>query len=160
MTTSEKLQSAKAELESVLARIARLEAIRHPSDEIVKYFHLGMVGGSGKNTAKLNRRKEAAMDRSMQAAKELVALYDQRDKLARLVQDIESGEYERRIALKEKFITAKIRYWKNLKAGDSVDIGGNYPVTVVRKNAKSFTSEGGVKWTAAEIIGSEAAARL
>lgn len=164
MTTPEKLQSAKAELESVLARIARMEAIRHPSDEIVKYFHLGMVGGSGRNTAKLNSRKEAAMDRSMQAAKELVALYDQRDKLARLVQDIESGEYERRIAItadrKEKFITAKVAYWRNLKVGDAVDIGGNCPVTIVRKNSKSFTSEGGVKWTAAEIIGSEAAARL
>lgn len=160
MTTSEKLQSAKTELESVLARISRLEAIRHPSDEIVKYFHLGMVGGSGKNTAKLNRRKEAAMDWSMQVAKDLVELYNQRDKLARLIQDIESGEYQRRADLKEKIIAAKVSYWRNLKAGDSVDLGGNYPVIVVKKNAKSFTSDGGVKWTASEIIGREAADRL
>ena len=61
---------------------------------------------------------------------------------------------------KEKFITAKVAYWRNLKVGDAVDIGGNYLVVIVRKNAKSFTTESGVKWTAAEIIGSEAAARL
>jgi len=50
-------------LEAARRRLARLERKRYPGDELREHFHLGMVGGSGRQSARLNRRKERAFDR-------------------------------------------------------------------------------------------------
>lgn len=44
-------------------------------------------------------------------------------------------------------------YWKTIKVGDSIDVGGNSRPTVTKKNAKSLETGTDCKWTAAEIIG-------
>lgn len=43
--------------------------------------------------------------------------------------------------------------WNQLKVGDKVDVGGNVPLVIHKKNKKSFVSTSGTKWTAEELIG-------
>lgn len=55
-------------LERAEARVEKLERVASPGDEVSKSFHLGMVGGSGRQVRRLNTRKAAALDRIIDAA--------------------------------------------------------------------------------------------
>ena len=56
--------------------------------------------------------------------------------------------------LKRVFTLQKLaEKWNNLKVGDKVDVGGNAPVIIKKKNKKSFVATSGTKWTAEELIG-------
>jgi hypothetical protein len=158
------IEKLKKELETILKRIDKLQGHNSYSDQVAKSFYLGMVGGSGRNVRKLNDRKARELDRTIKNASILCELYKRRDLLKPLIESIESGEYERkkqeREALEQKIIAAKVSYWNEIKVGDLIDVGGNSPITVIKKANKSFTSQGGCKWNASEIIGKKAASLL
>ena len=152
----------KNELSEVLGKISRLEAAQNGgyTSQVAKSFHLGMVGGSGRNTARLNARRGAELDKTIDRAEILVALYGRRNALQTRIEYIESSKRDEDIKKKEAGLIALAEYWKKLKAGDSVDIGANSPALITKKNAKSLETGIGCKWTAAEIIGKKAAALL
>lgn len=162
--TEQLLKDSKIELQTVLQRINRLNPENTYTAQVAKSFHLGMVGGSGRNNYRLNKRREREMEKSIANSKELVKLYNRRDYLNQLIPSIESGEYERKIQekadKKEKTNTALVEYWNSIKVGDKIDIGGNSLVEVTKKNKKSLETGSGCKWTVAEIIGKQAASLI
>ena len=141
----------------VLQRIEKLQGHSTYSDQVAKSFHLGMVGGSGKNTESLNRRKERDLDKTIKNAVILCSLYKERDSLQKRIQFVESGESQKKETLKLKTAQVRAKYWEQLKPGDLIDIGGNSKVTITKKNKKSIETGFGCKWTVNEIIGNEAA---
>lgn len=128
--------------------------------QLAKSFHLGMVGGGGRNTAKLNRRRANELDKTIERAVIACKLYKERDALKSKIDYIESGKREKDIEKKQTQSELRAQYWKNLKVGDKLIVGGNSDPIITRKNAKSCETETGCKWTAAEIIGKEAAKLL
>ena len=131
------------------------------TSQVARYFHLGMVGGSGRNTSKLNQRRGNELDKTIERAKILCPLYAKRDTLSNQIEDIESGKS----AIKEdNAITLRIKkaeYWKGLKAGDSLNVGNSNGNPIIYKKSKlSVITTNGTKWTASEIIGREAAKLL
>lgn len=44
-----------------------------------------------------------------------------------------------------------VRRWMNLKVGDKIDIGGNQPAEITKKNRKSVETGSGAKWTFGEL---------
>lgn len=126
-------------------------------DAVNSYFPLGVgFGGSGKRS--LNARKERYLDKLIGASKELTNLYQKRDSLKKQIQDIESGEIDRK-AEKVKTKNEKLAaYWNGLKVGDTLNIGNsNGNPTILKKSKKSVLTTSGTKWTVNEIIGKEAA---
>lgn len=162
MQTEQLIKEKENRLAIVLQRIERLEAQQNGgyTAQVAKYFHLGTVGGSGRNTARLNKRRENELDKTIDRAKILVQLYGERNALQFQIKDIKEGGPEKRAAAKESALVKLAEYFKNLKAGDFVDIGGNSPALITKKNAKSIETGSGCKWTAAEIIGEKAAQLL
>ncbi len=152
-----KLTALRAELATVTQRIDKIHGHTDYTDRVAASFHLGMVGGSGRNTASLNRKRERALDKTIDNAKICVQLYKQRNALTAQIADIENNGEEKRRLQKERLNAARVVYWNEIKVGDKIDIGGNYPAEVTKKNAKSLETGTGCKWTAAEIIGKEAA---
>lgn len=152
----------KIELSEVNKKIERMEASQNGgyTAQVAKSFHLGMVGGSGRNTHRLNQRRAYELDKTIDRAKELVALYGKRNGLEAKIKYIESGQREIDAQKKEDTARFMAEYWKWLKVGDQIDIGGNSPALITKKNAKSLETGIGCKWTAAEIIGKKAAALL
>ncbi len=63
------LHVLKAKLERVEKRLRKLGHEDAHLAGLSRHFHLGRVGGSGRNTARLNRRREAALDKSIREAK-------------------------------------------------------------------------------------------
>lgn len=152
------LEQLRQELATTEARILKVTPRDSHIDNLP--FHLGRVGGSGRNVYRLNKRRERYLDRSIQAARILTALYEKRDNLKRRIADIESGKVERDQEKKQRDYSRLAQYWNGLKAGDKIDIGGNDPAVITKKNKKSIETGEGCKWTAAEIIGKQAAALL
>lgn len=158
-------QDLRAELIEVNAKIKKLTPYDSHVDAVGKAFHLGTVGGSGRNNYRLNKRREVYLDRIIDAAVKLAPLYNRRDHLEKLIEDIESGEYQKRVdankVKKEALIKAKVAYWNSLKPGDLLNIGNsNGNPVITKKNKKSVETGSGCKWTAVEIIGREAASLL
>lgn len=159
-----KLLAEKSErLAMVEGKISKLNGGSY-TQEVSKHFYLGMVGGSGKNTYSLNKRREAELHKSIENSRELVKLYNERDGLQSIIEKIKSGEYQKALETKEekriRLNEALVKYWQNLKVGDKVDIGSKTPIAIKRKNKKSILDENGCNWTAYEIIGAEASKLL
>ena len=153
----------RAELATIESKINRLEAAQNGgyTSQVARSFPLGMVGGSGRNTAKLNRRRERELDKTIDQAVECCKLYKLRDGLKYRIEYIESGKREQDIKKKEDKTVRLAEYWKALKAGDTLNIGNsNGNPVILKKSLKSVTTTSGTKWTAAEIIGKQAAALL
>lgn len=129
------------------------------TSEVAKYFHLGMVGGSGKNVRGLNKRRGQELDRTIDRAVILCDLYKKRDGLKASIDYIESGKRDADLKKKEDNNYIMAEWWKSLKVGDDIAIRKE-PVLITKKNAKSCETGSGCKWTAAEIIGKKAAALL
>jgi len=64
----------RRKLDSATNKLNRLEQKRYPGDEMVEHFHMGLVGGSGKPSRELNKRKAAALDHIIDDAKEKIRL--------------------------------------------------------------------------------------
>lgn len=80
----------RGKLEAAERRVARLEAVLAdggPGGQVASAFHLGTVGGSGRNVRRLNARKVAHLDRVIDAAVALplarVRVADLRARIAR-----------------------------------------------------------------------------
>jgi hypothetical protein len=153
----------KIKLAALLPKIERLERQINGgyTAQVAKSFHLGMVGGSGRNTHRLNKRRSSEIDKTIDNAILSVQLCKERDALIYNIEYIESGRRDKdlkdRTNQKEKLKIGLVQYWNGLKAGDLIDIGGNSKVQITRKNKKSIETGAGCKWSAAEIIGKEAA---
>lgn len=159
---TQNIEQIETSLKMVLQRIEKLEREQNGgyTASVAKSFHLGMVGGSGRNTARLNRRRENELDKTIQRAKILCQLYGQRNALQVQIKDIQDNGPEKRAIKKAETLKKLAEYFTQLKAGDKVDIGGNSPVIITKKNKKSIETGNRCKWTAAEIIGKEAAALI
>jgi hypothetical protein len=158
------LNELRAELLEVESAIKKHTPRDSYLDAVHSAFPYG-VGGSGRNNYRLNKRKERYLDRTIEAAKILTVLYTKRDGLAKLIADIESGEYQKRQEAnanhRERLIKAKVEYWKALKPGDILDLGNpNGNPTITKKNRKSVETGPECKWSAREIIGKDAAELL
>lgn len=151
-----KLQKQLARAEEKIKKLAPQPDI---TDHVARLFHHGRVG-SGRNTPRLNQQRERALDKTIDNAVALTALQKQRDQLAAQIKDIESGGPARRAANDHEANAVLALYWEHLSEGEAVDIGGQMPVIVYRKNTKSFIDTSGLKWTAAEVIGRAAAALI
>jgi hypothetical protein len=152
----------RSDLREIESKIDSLEIKQNGgyTAQVAKSFHLGMVGGSGKNTARLNRIRGNELDKTIERAGILCALYKKRDNLKASIEYIESGKRERDAAKKLNNNELRAQYWRNLKVGDKLIIGGNDEPIITKKNAKSCETGSGCKWTAAEIIGKKAAELL
>ncbi|HEY9644049.1 MAG TPA: hypothetical protein V6C57_26390 [Coleofasciculaceae cyanobacterium] len=167
------LASAKADLISVNAKIARLQGTPTGNalvEGVNQHFHMGMVGGSGnrRNLDRLNSGRERSLQRTIDRSKILVPLYQQRDSLTALIESIESGDRQRRDEARargERFnLESLVQGWINLKVGDELPLGhspGRNPV-ITKKNPKSLYTGNSpdAKWTRAQIIGKEADQRF
>lgn len=154
MKTIEELKNA---ILLVTNKIQRLEGKTYYSDQVAKSFHLGMVGGSGRNVKKLNERRSRDLDKTIDNAVILCELYKERGTLEKQIEFIESGGPEKKAQAAENRNKLLAEYWQALKPGDKVDIGGNSPVTIIKKSKKSIQTQSGCKWSAGEIIGRHAA---
>ena len=149
------------QLELVKSKISRLEAAQNGgyTAQVAQSFHLGMVGGSGKNVGRLNRRREHELDKTIDRALVLVDLYKERNSLEVRIKDYQEDGPAKREAQKIEKNKRLAEWWKSLKIGDDARVS-NHPVLITKKNAKSCETGVGCKWTAREIIGKEAAALL
>lgn len=152
----------RMELHDINKKIESLERQQNGgyTAQVTKSFHLGMVGGSGRNTHRLNKRRANELDRTIDSAVILTGLYGKRSGLERQIKYIESGQRERDQQKKQTDTELRAEYWKRLKVGDKLIIGGSNEPIITKKNAKSCETGSGCKWTAAEIIGKKAAALL
>lgn len=154
-----------AELEMQLLDV-EIQIKKHtPNDSyfnaLSRSFPLGMVGGSGRNTRQLNKRREASINRSIEASKVLTPLYSKRDNLTRQIEDIKSGKAEKREINAITLRIAKADYWRSLKVGDELNLGNSNGNPIIAKKARlSVTTTNGVKWTASQVIGREAAKHI
>lgn len=156
-------EQLKNELNKVLDKIKPLEIAQNGgyTAQVAKSFHLGMVGGSGRNMHSLNKRRGAELDKTIDRAVILTKLYRERDELTRKIEYIESGKRDEDIKKRQDKNVLLAEYWKALKAGDTLNVGNsNGNPTILKKSIKSVTTTSGTKWTAAEIIGKTAAALL
>lgn len=157
---SDKLVLLESELTQVKYQISRLE--RQESGgytaQVAKSFPLGMVGGSGRNTSRLNKRREKELDKTIRLASLLCPLYTKRDNLQKQIDDIKSGKAEQRALTAIQIRAAKADYWRGLKVGDELNIGNSNGNPIIAKKSRlSVITTGGTKWTASEVIGREAA---
>ena len=116
-----------------------------------------MVGGSGKQTVKLNARREASIDKTVKNAVEYTRLAAEIKTVEHKIYLLENaGQIQER---KEMQYRAQVAYWNSLKEGDKVILWTGQQCTIIKKSKKSLYTGSG-KWTAAEIIGKNAAALL
>lgn len=139
---TESLETLKSKLAQVQYKISKIEGVRYYTDKVAESFHLGMVGGSGRNTARLNQRREADLEKTISNAVALQPLYRERSLLEYKIKDIESGGAANREEKKKQSYILLAQYWNNIKAGDKLDIGGNAPVEVTKKSRKSLEAQG------------------
>lgn len=154
------LTELNAELSVVNAKIKRLTPSDDYFNRLSSSFHLGMVGGSGRNVRSLNRRRERSLDKTIDNAVILTGLYRERDLLENKIKDIEDGGPGKRAEARKKGAELRAEYWRMLKVGDELEVGGNTKPVITKKNKKSCETGIECKWTAAEIIGKDAAALL
>jgi hypothetical protein len=118
--------------------------------EVAKYFHLGMVGGSGKPVQKLNRVRSQEIDRRIDGAVLAVNLQKELNYVEFQIRYQETAPL--RAAIKDAAVEKLGSLFDTIEVGDQIDIGGNCPFTVIKKNRKTVVTESGSKWTAAEIF--------
>lgn len=153
-----KVLELKNKLFEVNAKIAKIEGVSYYTDKVEGSFHLGMVGGSGRNTYRLNKRREADLDKTIKNAVLVCPLYRERDNIERQINDIESGAAQKKeLSVIDKRVKAA-EYWRNLKVGDELNIGNSNGNPIIKKkNRLSVETTTGCKWMASEVIGKQAA---
>jgi hypothetical protein len=134
------IEKMKDQLEAVNAKLAKLNGGSDAHlDQVQKYFHLGMVGGSGnkQNLSRLNARRERSIDKYIEQAKAHTTLTKERDDLLKRINYIESGRKERA----ENFKSLMQERVRNAKVGDTVIDSSFGEVKVARVNQKTLTIE-------------------
>ena len=79
------LKERLVKAESRLAKINQKSGTEKYLEEVAKHFHLGMVGGSGKNNRKLDQKRGAAVDKAIDRAVESTELVKEIEFLKRQV---------------------------------------------------------------------------
>lgn len=125
----------KKELEKVEAKISKLTLSDSHLDSVQQHFHLGRVGGSGRNVAKLNARRERFLDKTIDQAREYTSLAAQRSQLLHKIDHIESGRKEHLERAKNELLEAL----KHVEPGDALLDAVYGRVEVVRRNRKTIT---------------------
>lgn len=136
--TARDIPQLQHELQAVENKLSRLLNQQHQPDPVSEHFHLGRVGGSGRNVKALNKRREQALDRTIDRATEIVQLTQRRDDLRDRIR-AEQNRPAREAAETEATnrIEAAVR-----AAGVGCTVESPYgPVRVVRINRKSATIE-------------------
>lgn len=121
-------------------------------DGVQKHYHLGMTGGSGRNVGKLNKRREKAMDKSVENAGKAVELYNRGDAAKQVAKKLLEGkgteaDLQRKAEKKEQLKIEAGERINSLKKGDT--ISGQ---TVLRVNHDkegypiSFSYKGDYSW--------------
>lgn len=131
----------------------KLSSLTSRKDNLLESFHGGKVGFR-KDTKKHNQEQE----RQINAAIEISNLrkFIEAEELKKAYNAPEA--VEQRTTDKQSINERLAEYWRNLKPGDRLEVGNpNGNPTIKKKNAKSVETETGSKWSAAEIIGKEAA---
>lgn len=160
MDHSTEISELKERAATIQAKIDRIDGKSQDShlNGVAQHFHLGMVGGSGRNTHRLNQRRERSLDKTIENAKTVTALYRELSEIEAKIKDLENNGPEKRATKEQERDQFRAQYWNNLKAGDTID-HGNGPVTIVKKYKKSLTTAT-CSWKAEEIIGKKAAALI
>lgn len=154
-----KLTELYAEFSALQSQYTKLDNVSMYTDELAKSFPLGRVGGSGRNNYNLNKKRDRDLDKTIDNAKKSV-------ELSKHINEVEDEivylEYKKDILLANKQKSTNellAEYFKNIKVGDTYT-PGNTPCVIVKVSKKSIVTEGGCKWTAAEVIGTNAAKLL
>lgn len=131
------LKERLVKAESRLAKINQKSGTEKYLEEVAKHFHLGMVGGSGKNNRKLDQKRGAAVDKAIDRAVESTELVKEIEYLKRQVDYIESGRKERADNLKQA--AKEGLHLKDIKVGDTLMDSIYGEVVCVRVNKKTLT---------------------
>ena len=119
-------------------------------------YSSAVAGGSNFNAKQADKRGAALDNAEKQFSKWLNA---EKERIEAELGIKEIKEKQAKEAAESK-VNAKaeaekklIKKWIDIKPGDKVDIGGNAPVTVAKKNKKSIVTDSGAKWTISEVTG-------
>jgi hypothetical protein len=140
----QELERLQRELEAVETKITRLEEGTHDRslDDVSKSFHLGMVGGSGHGTRRLNARRERSLDKTIDTAVKLTPLYQQRARFKTAISEITSGARKRkreREAKRQAFLLEAQARVRQARKGDYVFDQAYDRVEVLARNQKSLS---------------------
>lgn len=109
-----------------------------------------VTGGSG-IPASRSRRLDAQLDREITKAVEYVETSKELERVkAKIAYQDNAPERER---VKEIIRSKEQTRFESIEVGDLIDIGGNAPIRVIKKNKKTVVTDGGSKWEAHEICG-------
>lgn len=148
------LEALKNELTGIEQQLDKINQKTSSESELDRTYDtfIGGVGGNAE-TPRLKKIRENAMNASIERSKKATPLYEKRRQLMSKISDIESGKAEQRKTAREKAELDSVKKFINIKSGDMVDIGGNSPVKVAKKNAKSIVTTSGTKYTMYEVTG-------
>ena len=98
MAHEEEVTELKAKLIVINSRIEKLEREQNGgyTSQMSRSFHLGMVGGSGRNVKSLNKKRERDLDKTIRIANILTPLYRQKSGIEKQIEDIESGKRDKK----------------------------------------------------------------
>ncbi len=91
------------------------------------------------------------METTINRAVKLVPLYKEREGLENRLQDIDSGNFEKRVRQENKAVEILLKYWEQLKPGDTFQPGNNI-ITIKRKNKNTVTDTNGYRWSRTEVL--------
>lgn len=94
------LPRLREKAERLGAKVERLERAISAPDPITDHFHLGRVGGSGRNVKALNKRRERDLERTISQAVEARKLRERRARVLGQIAAVE--EYPRQLATWER----------------------------------------------------------
>lgn len=144
---ADSLEVLEARRAALQERADRLAA-DNPND-IPGTYVTGRSGVPASRTKRLNRQIERSVDRAVEFTKTLQELRQVESRIEWLRSD-GPGKMKRREDLVRR---AQEDLFTRIQVGDLVNVGGNHPVKVFRKNRKSVTTDGGVRFAVYEIYG-------
>jgi GGDEF domain-containing protein len=105
----------------------------------------GSSGVSRSRIKKINRQLDRRIDRAVENVKA-------REDLAWVNAKIQSQkDVHKKGIINDEVVSRLDKQFASIKVGDFIDIGGNHPLRVIKKNKKTVVTDQGVKWTANEI---------
>jgi len=140
------LETRRAALQ---ARIDQLSADN--PNEIPGTYITGRSGVPANRTRRLNVQIERSVNRAVECRKAAEQLRDVESR----IQWIRTGGRQKLDRQEERIRSAQEALFARIEVGDHVNIGGNQPVKVLRKNRKSITTDMGTRFGVYEIYGME-----
>jgi hypothetical protein len=138
-------ESLSRRKQSLLNDIARLELIVH-KDSMPGVYVTGRDGVSQQRQQQLNHNLERIIDAAVEISRREAELRRVETSLEALdrAPEIALRKAARRVQQEEMFA--------GIQVGDLINVGGNLPLEVARKNKKSLITTGGTKWTVSEVV--------